>query len=175
MLFYLLLSCLLVNGMHGYLLWSQRSERKWSISVHALKSRNHYVLYVFGHVVGGLFFVLFSREFFLKTHDAYGLFYLALITYFFEAVQSVLPSKGKWEMPHSIAALVMWICFLALGLISIVVLDVEPLSRLVATILYVPISILLVRAFMNRSRLYFYQMSMVLLFFAAMCSLVLGS
>ena len=175
MIWYLFLSCICVNGMHGYLLWSQRSERKWSISVHAIKSRKDYALYIAGHTLGGLFYVLFAKEFFVNTHNIQGLFYLSLVTYFFEILQALLPSKGKYEMPHSIAALIMWLTFVAAGLISIFTLDITTIARILAIIFYIPLLVMLVRAIFNRNKLYFYQMSMVLLFFAAMFSMVMGS
>lgn len=174
-IFYLIMSAFCVNGGHGYLLWSQRHERKWSLSVHAIKSRRSHAFYIAAHTLGGLFFVLFAKGFFIDTHNAAGLFYLSMATYLFEIIQALLPSRGKWEKPHTIAALMMWLCFVTAGLLSILLLDINALCRVIAAAFYVPLIVMLVRSYFDRSKLYFYQMNMVLLFYGAMFALVIGS
>ncbi len=170
-----MLSATCVNGVHGYLLWSQKHERKWSISTHAARDKQTYLLYVTGHVLGGLFFLLFAYKFFILYHHVYGLFYLVLATYFFEIVQAVLPSKGAYELSHTVSALAMWGLFLLTGAISIFAVPQATLSRVVAGLIYIPLITMLVYSFFNRSRLYFYQMCMVLLFYASVTVIVIGS
>ena len=175
MIWYLLLAGILINGVHGYLLWSQRDERKWSISVHAIKNRRTHALYIAGHIFAGFFFLLFAKEFFVNLHNAPALFNLALLTYVFEIIQAILPSKDKYEKAHTIAALLMWLSFVTAGLLSIGFLNINTISRVIAATFYAPLLIMLVRSYFDRSRLYYYQMNMVLLFYGAIFALALGS
>lgn len=171
----LLLSGIIVNGTHGYLLWSQRDERKWSLSVHAVKHKVSYVQYVLAHVIGGGIFLLFARELFMVRNDFDGLFYLAIFNYFFEVLQAVLPSKGRTEIPHTVAALIMWFAFLTIAIVATIVLPISLVFKLASAGTIIFLCLLLVRAFHDRQRLYYYQMTMIGLFFVSMILLTVGS
>ncbi len=172
----LLLSAgVIINGVHGYLLWSQRHERKWSISVHAVKNRQTYILYVVGHLLAGGLFLLFAKRFFLERYNERVLFGLVCSTYFFEIVQAVLPSRGRYERPHTIAAYIMWFSFVSAGLLSLSILPMEFWARAVAVLVYVPLLIMLYKAHTDRKRFYYYQMTMVVLFYVSMFFVMVGS
>lgn len=172
----LLLSAgVVINGVHGYLLWSQRHERKWSISVHAIKNRQTYLLYVAGHLVAGGLFLLFAKKFFVERFDNLVLFGLVCSTYFFEIIQAILPSRGSYERPHTAAAYIMWFSFVSAGLLSLYILPIESWARALAVLVYVPLLMMLYKAHTDRKRFYYYQMSMVVLFYMSMFFVVVGS
>lgn len=174
-LFLLLSAGVVINGVHGYLLWSQRHERKWSISVHAIKNRQTYLLYVAGHLVAGGLFLIFAKKFFVERFDKPVLFGLVCSTYFFEIIQAILPSRGSFERPHTAAAYIMWFSFVSAGLLSIIILPINVFTRSIAVFIYVPLIVMLFKARTNRKKFYFYQMAMVVLFYASMAIIVLGS
>ncbi|HMT19336.1 MAG TPA: hypothetical protein PKD20_04015 [Candidatus Saccharibacteria bacterium] len=174
-LFLLLSAGVIINGVHGYLLWSQRHERKWSISVHAVKSRQTYILYVAGHMLAGGLFLLFAKRFFLERYNEPALFGLVCSTYFFEIVQAILPSRGRYERPHTVAAYIMWFSFVSAGLLSLAILPVEFWARAVATLVYIPLLAMLYKAHTDRNKFYYYQMTMVILFYVSMFFVVVGS
>ena len=172
----LLLSAgVIINGVHGYLLWSQRHERKWSISVHAIKNRQTYILYVVGHLLAGGLFLLFAKRFFLERYNEPVLFGLVCSTYFFEIVQAVLPSRGRYERPHTIAAYIMWFSFVSAGLLSIFILPVATWGRYLAVLFYLPLVNMLFKAHIDKKKFYSYQMWMVVLFYLSMTSVVISS
>jgi hypothetical protein len=171
----LVLSGIIVNGTHGYLLWSQRNERQWSLSVHAAKHRISYMQYVLAHIVGGGLFLLFARELFTVRYDLDGLFYLAIFNYFFEVLQAVLPSKGKTEMSHTIAALIMWFAFLAIAIWSTIAFPVGTTSKLLNAGILTLLVVYLVKAYFDRPHLYRYQMIMIALFFLCMLLITISS
>lgn len=162
-LFYLLLSIICVNGMHGYLLQSQKNERKWSISVHAVKDRQAFNVYILGHVLGGFFFLLFAHAFFVKIHGFYWLFAVSCAMVGFEYLQALLPAKGKTNLPHSLTAYAMWVLFITVGVSSALVLPLAMLKKVVALLLIVIVLAMFVYVHFNRTKLYYYQMLMVLL------------
>jgi hypothetical protein len=168
MLVYLILAGLIINGIHLYLLWSQKDGRKWSISEHAAKNRKTYSLYVAGHIVGGFIFLIFAYQFYIEKFNTAWLFYMCCFTYFFEVLQAVLPAKGKTNIPHTIAAYIMWLSFITAGTLSVVVL---PLSNTIKAISWIILAIIfaqLIYVHFRRNKLYFYQITMVVMFYIIM-------
>lgn len=169
----LILSAISTNGVHGYLLVSQQSKRKFTISEHAVLHRNTLLLYILGHFLGGAFFLVFAREFYLKSAHLPALFGLTLFTVAFEYIQAVLPARGKSTKIHTQTALVMWGSFITLGLLSIIFVPATLLQKLISTLLYTGLVTMLYLGFRDRKRIYRYQMIMVSLFYAAIFILAL--
>lgn len=167
-----IISGVIVNGVHGYLLWSQRDERKWSISVHAAKDRRTYVIYLIGHLLAGLFFAIFAYEFFVIAIDASWLFWLSMVGLTFEYVQAVLPAKGRTNSIHAVTAYAMFISYAFVAVFSMFVLPLSPLVCLVTLPFLVAIPIFGVIAVRNKDKMYFAQMisicsfSLVMIIFA---------
>jgi len=167
-----IISGVIVNGVHGYLLWSQRDERKWSISVHAAKDRQTYTIYLIGHLLAGLFFAIFAYKFFVIAKDASWLFWLSMVGLTFEYVQAVLPAKGRTNSIHAVTAYAMFISYAFVAVFSMFVLPLSPLVRLITLPYLVAIPIFGVIAVRNKDKMYFAQMisicsfSLVMIIFA---------
>lgn len=168
-LLYLILAGVFVNGMHASLLFAKKDDRRWSISEHAVISRRTYAIYVAGHILGGWFFFLFAKEFYLERYDALPMFVLACVTVLFEYLQAVIPAKGKWYMTHTIAALTMWISFIALGVWSAFSLELQQAPGLISQVLMLGVvGLLIVTAATGGKKYWLMQMSMVTLFFVSL-------
>jgi hypothetical protein len=171
-LLYLILAFVCINGLHGYLLVSQKSNRKWSISEHGAHSRQTLLLYIVGHLLGGAFFLLFAHNYFYGHHDNHWLFFTACIAVAFEYTQAFLPAKGKTNLPHFTAAYIMWLLSMGLGTVCVFVLDVNHTRKLVAgAVAAINIGIL-VYSHIDRDKLYRYQMIMVTLLYISLFTLV---
>lgn len=168
----LILSGLVINVVHGYMLTSLKTHRKRTISEHAVLRKRAFVLYVIGHVLGGGLFLIFAKLYFLDLQNNSWLFGLTIFTLVFEYTQAVLPARGKTNTPHTITALIMWGSFITLGLLSIVVLPVPDYRKLLASLLYLGLIGTLIYAFSDKSRIYRHQMTMVILFYLSMIVLV---
>lgn len=168
-----LLSALCINGVHLYLLISQKAKRKSTISEHAVLHKKTYLLYVLGHLLGGAFFLLFAKEYYLDGLGLSGLFMLVVVTVVFEYAQALLPARGKTNNIHTITALMMWLSFLTFGALNIIFVPATMLQKASATIVYAVLFMFLSHATKNREKLYKYQMIMVLLFYFAVAILIL--
>lgn len=157
-LLFVILSGLIVNGVHGYLLWTQRHERKWSISVHAAKDKQTYIIYLVGHLLAGLFFVLFAYDFYINMYDKAWLFWLACIGLTFEYVQAIVPAKGKTNMAHAITAYAMFISYAIVAVLSLFNLPLSREAILLAAPFLLAIPIFGVVAVTDRDHMYASQM-----------------
>ena len=160
--------------MHGYLLWSQRANRKWSISVHAAHDRQSYMLYIAGHALSGLFFLLFAHTFFIQIYHVKWLFELSLAGIFFEYLQAVVPGKGTTESAHAFAAYCMFITYAAVTIVSVFVLPLHTSTRLVAAPFLLAIPICGVYAHVKRNKFYFSQMIAIGSFCISMLVMAVG-
>lgn len=159
----LLLSIFIINGVHGFLLASQKSKRKFSISEHAVLNTKAYLLYVIGHILGGGFFLIFAYLYYMNILNIQWLFWLSVVTVMLEYVQALLPARGKTNHLHTVIALSMWASFLCLGLLTIIFVPTSVIQCIAASILYLFILISLIKAYRDRQRIYRYQMIMVIL------------
>lgn len=100
----LLGSFLCTNLPHWFMLYSQRHERKMTISYHAVHSRRTLLIYLAAHIGGGLFFLVFAHEFFYQQLHSDFLWTVTVLAVVSEWLQALLPVKGKWEIYHFIAA-----------------------------------------------------------------------
>lgn len=169
----LLLSALSINGVHGYLLRPQRSKRRPTISEHAVLHKKSFALYVLGHILGGGFFLIFANQYYMDTVNLPWLFWLSVLTVVFEYIQAFLPAHGRTNEPHIIAALIMWMTFISVGLLSIIFVPAATPRKILASLVYAALLISLVYAFNNLQRVYKYQMTMVLLFYTSLFIIVL--
>jgi hypothetical protein len=172
-LFWLILSALSINSVHAYLLFSQKSDRKWSISEHATASAKFRIIYILGHAFGGAFFLLFACDYFLNVANKDGLFYLSCLIVLFEYVQAVLPAKDKTNIAHTVAAYIMWASFILLNGLAIIILQVSSISKFLASLTFLAVFLLFIYSHFKRSQLYKFQMLMVPLFFLSLVILVI--
>jgi hypothetical protein len=168
----LLLSVLFINGVHGWLLYYHRGNRKWSISEHAVLDKKSYFFYVLGHLLGGAFWLVFAKIYFVDTVHLDWLFALSIWVVGFEYLQALLPAKGKINKLHTIAALIMWGSFIAAGLLCIAFLPAGIYQKYLASVLYACLFSVLIYASSHRQKIYKYQMTMVILFQASIFVLV---
>lgn len=157
-IFFVIASGLIVNGVHAWLLWSQRHERKWSISVHAAKDKQTYKIYLVGHLLAGLFFALFAYDFYVNDHDKQWLFWLTCVGLTFEYIQAILPAKGKTNMAHAVTAYAMFISYAIVAILSLFHLPLSRGATLLAAPFLLAIPLFGVVAVKNRDRMYASQM-----------------
>jgi hypothetical protein len=175
MIAYLILSGIIVNSVHGYLLWSQLDERKRSISAHAVKNRQTYTIYLLGHLTAGSLFAIFSYDFFVNTHDLRWLFWIVCAGVAFEYVQAALPARGKTDGLHSITAYAMFISYAFVAFFSMLVLPLSSAAWLLAAPFILFIAFSGVLAVRNRSTMYPYQMVAIGSFSIVIIIIALGS
>ncbi len=171
-LFYFLLTFIFSQGVHIYLLVSQRQSRKWSISAHAANNTRTHTLYIIGHVLAGASFVLFSYEFFYQLHRLPVIFYAACAGVLFDYIQALLPARGKTNAIHTIAAYIMWLLYVGVGLLGYVMISLNLIQKILAGCLFVAMLSVLTYTHFNQNKLYRKQMLMIALYFLAMLVLI---
>ena len=170
----MLISALIVNVTHGYLLVSQRDDRKSSISSHATHSKQTYVLYLIAHLLGGFFFIIFAYKFFVIDYNTSWIFVLAVVTVFFEYLQAFIPYKGKSELMHGMAAYGMWLFYLIVGYAAIINLPLRVETRLIALPFLICPIILGIYANYHRQKMYWLQMIIISSFCIGMLIIATG-
>lgn len=163
----LALSFLAINGAHGYLVFYQRHDPKWSISDHAVLNRRTRLVYLIGHTVCGLAFFVYA--FLFIAPQVPSLMTLVVATVLLEITQAVVPSKGKVLLsPHSLTALSMWLGFTLIALLCVIFLDLNTMSRTLGFILFGGVAGLFIYMVRNRQQIYRQQFLTILVFFACM-------
>jgi hypothetical protein len=154
----LILSGICVNGVHAWLLWSQRNERKWSISVHAAKDKQTYKLYLIGHLLAGMFFFIFAYDFYVRIHDLSWLFWLTSLGLTFEYIQAFFPAKGKTNLTHVVSAFSMFVTYMFVAIFSLFYLPLSSAERYSLLPLMLVIPVFGTIAVLNRNKMYAAQM-----------------
>lgn len=166
----LLLSFVCANGMHLYLLHSQRNDRKMSISYHAVHSRKTYIVYILGHFFGGLFFLIFAYRLFYVEFGSETLWTISVLGVVSEWIQAITPAKNKYEIYHLVAAWSMALFMSILLFVSpIVAKDMAALMVAIAT--FLTSAVLLVD--LKKQKFWIPQITFFLLFFAVMTLLAI--
>ena len=161
-LIFLIISCTTINGLHAYLLISQRKERKLTISDHAISTRNTQRVFILGHFFGITCYALFAYYFYSK-HGHKGLFYLALCVWVLDIIQAVLPASGKTEKKHLLSAYGMGLLSLITTTMATLILNQCPQVRILSLILLGIIYIILAKTVFIRKKIYLDQMIMIIL------------
>ena len=172
---YLLVAGLLASSAHFYVVWRHSDDRRYSISEHAMLSRQSHLIYFVAHVLCEVFFLLFSYQFFVREHQYWLPFYLNIIFAVLDFVQAAIPSRGKTEKIHFAAAYVSWCCYLLAGLLAMFKLSVAQPYLLIAILLIIPVLAMFIYMHVNRSKLYPYQLAMVPLFVLYMLFITIGA
>jgi 4-amino-4-deoxy-L-arabinose transferase-like glycosyltransferase len=172
---YLLSSGLLVSVVHAFIIWHHRDNRRYSLSEHAILNKRSHVLYFATHLATEILYLAFSYQFFIVEHQLYLPHCVNIIFAVLDFVQAALPSRGKTEKIHFVAAYTSWLCYLSGGIIAIVKLQVAQPYLALASVLLVPIVGMFVYMHINRSKLYPYQLLIVPLFVVYMLMIVIGA
>ncbi len=172
---YLILAGLLASGVHFYVVWKHRGNRRYSISEHAMLSKKSHTIYFVAHVLCDIFFLLFSFQFFVREHQYYLPFYLNVAFAVLDFVQAALPSRGRTEKIHFAAAYISWCCYLLSGLLAMFALQIAQPYLTLAILFIVPVVGMFIYMHFNRSKLYPYQLAMVPLFVMYMLLVTVGA
>ncbi len=164
-----------MSFVHLYLVWHHRDNRRYSLSEHAILTRNSYLIYFTAHIICEVFFLLFSYQFFLVEHSLLLPFYLNVGFIFFDFIQALLPSRGKTEKIHFVAAYLSWLSYLTAGIIALLKIDVSQPYAAVATLLLIPILGMFFYMHINQSKLYPYQLTIVPIFVVYMLLVTIGA
>jgi len=163
LVWYLIIGGVAVNGVHAYLLFTQ--ERRWSISEHGISGKKARAIYMAGHFIGVIFLFLFARQFYLEQYNSKLVFSVALLGAAFEISQSIVPAKGKYNIPHVILAYGMWLSYMATGFLGVSKLPLPHQAKLLATsLLFVIASLFVVAHSINRNNVWKVQMAMIMLY-----------
>ena len=157
----MLLSGLIVNLTHGYLLWSQRHDRKWAISAHAANDTRSYITYLIAHLSSAFLYLLFANEVFVQKFDVHWLFVASIITVSFQILQAVIPSRGKTIVLHGVLAYGMWTSHLIVGYGALVSLPLSNTIRYLALPLLICPVLLGIYAYFNKQKMYWLQMIVI--------------
>lgn len=161
--------------VHTYLVWHHRANRKYSISEHAIIDRKSYFLYFAAHIVCDVLVLLYAHQFFIAEQNVATPFYLLVVFAVLDFVQAALPSRGKTEKIHFMAAYASWVCYLSAGLVALVQLQITAPYLPIALTLFVPILGMFAYMHFNRSKLYPYQLLIVPMYALCMLLITLGA
>lgn len=169
---YIVLAGLFVQGGHSYLLFSQKHDRKWSISDHAVQTPQTRWLYFACHFLGGLSWLVASYFIFYPAHTA--IFVASTATVAFEWLQAAVPSKkGRVRSLHSIFAYIMWVGCMTTLLLGTLYLTLPVWQQILAALCFVPIFAMFVYMHINRKQIYHLQYATIYFFFLGMLFLSL--
>ena len=172
---YLLIAGVPVSIVHAYLVWKHRDNRKYSISEHAIIDRHSHLLYIATHVVTVIFYLLYSYQFFLVKHNLLVPHILNCTFAALDLVQAIVPSRGKTEKTHIVAAYTSWLCYVIAGIMALASLTITEPYKTLAILTMVPVVGMFLYMHINRSKLYPYQLLMVPLFVLALLFITLGA
>lgn len=159
---------LFVQGGHSYLLFSQKHDRKWSISDHAAVSARTHLLYFICHFLGAIGWFVGSYIIFYHTDTRY-IFYISAGSAVFEVLQAAFRSKqGRIRSLHTIFAYLMWVSCMVTILLGIIALPLATWQRIVTGICLVPIIGMFVYMHINRKQIYHLQYATIYFFFLGM-------
>lgn len=168
---YIVLACLFVQGGHSYLLFSQKHDRKWSISDHAAVSGRTHLVYFICHFIGAIGWFMGSYLLFYHSGFRY-IFYISAAAAVFEVLQAAFPSKqGRIRSLHSIFAYLMWVSCMVTILLSTITLPLANWQRVVSVVCLVPITAMFVYMHINRQQIYHLQYATIYFFFVGMFAL----
>ena len=171
---FLVVSWLLINAVHAYLLITHRANRELTLSERAANSYTAWAIFVGGHMCNGMIFGVFAYHFFLVGEAKPLLFAIASLGIVTEWAQAITPAKDNREKAHIAIAYIMSALMTLLGAASAVLLPLDPGVRtLVIFITFVilwgyPLAVLLPRRYfwvieMVNINLFYLQMFVVLL------------
>ena len=161
---FLLVAGLFATVAHFYVVWRHSDDRRYSVSEHAMLSKQSRLIYFFSHVICEILFLLFSYQFFIREHHYWLPFYLNIAFAVLDFVQAALPSRDKTEKIHFAAAYISWCCYLLSGLLALLKLHVRQPYFSISILLIIPVLSMFIYMHINRSKLYPYQLAMVPLF-----------
>lgn len=172
---YLLIAGILISSVHFLLFWRNRHKRLWSISEYAILTKNSHLIYFVSHVFCEVLFLLFSYQFFVVEHDTYLPFYLNIAFASLDFIQAAVPSRGRTEAAHTVAAYISWCCYLASGVAALLLIDIAQPYASLSLLFLVPTIGMFIYMHINRSKLYPYQLTMVPLFVIYMLFITMGA
>lgn len=172
---YLIIAGLLASTAHFYVVWRHRDDRRYSISEHAMLSRQSHLIYFIAHVLCEVFFLLFSYQFFIREHHYWPSFYFNVVFAILDFIQAALPSRDKTEKIHFASAYISWCCYLVAGVLAALKLTITQPYLTLATLVIIPVLGMFIYMHINRTKLYPYQLAMVPLFVIYMLLITLGA
>jgi len=160
-----------VQGGHSYLLFSQKHDRKWSISDHAAVSARTHAVYFVCHLLGGIGWFVGSYLVFDHTDFRY-IFYISAAAAVFEVLQATFRSKqGRIWSLHSLFAYLMWVGCMVTILLGTIELHLASWQKIIASICLVPIIAMFIYMHINRKQIYRLQYATIYFFFIGMITL----
>lgn len=171
----LLLSGFVVSLTHVFLVWKNRGGARYSISEHAIADRNSYLIYLSAHIVTDILFLFYAYEFFYIAQDQGWLFGLTIVFIALDALQAVLPSRGRTESLHFVSAYTSWFLYQLVGVLSLLLLDIAQPYMMTASIVLLIVLTMFGYMHVRREKLWPLQLLMVPLYFVFLILVVIGS
>lgn len=171
----LILAGSLISFTHFYIVYSNKENRKYSISEKAIASPQIHRLYMTAHITCNVLFAIYSYRFFILEQDLIVPFLLNMNFVLFNTLQAILPSAGKTEKMHYITAYVSWVSYLLSGALALFLLPLSISYFLLGLALLIPTLGLFIYIHFNRTKLYPYQLAIVPLFVVYMVVITIGA
>jgi hypothetical protein len=170
----LFISFIATNGTYFYLLVSQKNIRKKSISHHVAERKRTHALFVIGHFVGGLTYLIFAYKFFFIDNDNLILFIFSLLGVIFEQLQAMIPARGKTEILHTILATLMSFFIGLIILTSPLFIELSTIAMILYTLGILLLFSAGIYSIFNRSKFYYTQMIFFTMFYVMILILYFG-
>jgi hypothetical protein len=168
MILSLFLSFVCTNFTNPYILFRQPDGRKPTISYNAAQSTSTHLLYIFGHLFGGLFFLIFAYKFFYQELDSNLLWGLAIGGVASKWIQAFIPARKKLEIYHTIFAWGMALFMSAILIAAPLITDDTPALVVSITIL---VSCAIVTLIVGNQRFWIPQLMYFSLFYVVLVML----
>lgn len=157
---YLFLSFLLVNLLHGYLLYDHRQSHPATISYHASKNNRTLIIYAVGHLIAGVLLALVVSDNFLTDSYKVAIIATAATAVITEWLQAIFPAKGKTDVLHTVFAVIMAFSMVLLGFLCTIVFSSNQFVQAInLTITAILVSFLVVVRYPPRN--YFWKVQFI--------------
>lgn len=164
----LVIAAVAVQGAHSYLLFSQRANRHWSISDHAVKNRQTHLIYFLGHFVGGGAWLLATHRIFAEPRLHF-IFWVSFATVMLEWLQAAVPSKvGHKFSWHAVFAYAMWLGCMTSIILGTILLQLATWQRLLAGLCCAAVFAMYIWKHFPRAKVYRLQYATIWCFFLGM-------
>lgn len=171
----LILSGAVVSVVHAYLVWKNKDGVRYSISEHAIANKKSYLAFIAAHILTDLLFLAFAYLFFYEIHGQGLLFGLSAVFITLDAIQSVLPSRGRTEDIHFAVAYTSWFLYQLTGVLAWLWLDIVEPYRIAAALVLLLVISMFAYMHIRREKLWPLQLLMVPLYFVYLLIVVAGS
>jgi hypothetical protein len=154
---YILTAAVFAQGAHTYLLYSQRHERKWSLSRHAIVTPKSRLVYRIGSFLSGAAMLAATNLMFDQPSTRF-IFHIAIVTVILQWLQAiVLKDAEKIMSIHAFFAYFMWVEYILITGLSVFYLPTTSLQQWTAGLLALATTIVFLYMSLHRHGIWWLQ------------------